>query len=101
MEIVTVFLNDFLPFFVVWKMYGKSKEVYGNSVDMYGHAWKCMEKSKYVKIYGNVWKCAKTHEELYGNVLKCTKMFGNEWKSFQSFWPIFFVFCCMENVRKI
>ena len=36
-------------------MYGKPKEFYGTSMEVYGHAWKCMEKSKFVKsmeMYG-------------------------------------------------
>ena len=37
------FFDQFFPFFVVWKMYGKSKEIYGKSMEMYGNVWKCME----------------------------------------------------------
>ena len=69
------FFQQFFPFFVVWKMYGKSKEFYGKSMDMYGHAWKCMEKSKFVKIYGNVWKIHGNLMKNYGNVWKCIELY--------------------------
>ena len=58
-------------------MYGKSQEFYGKFMDMYGHAWTCMEKPKFMKIYGNawtcmerLWKCIGKSMEVYGNVLK-------------------------------
>ena len=46
-------------------MYGKPKEFYGKSMEVYGHAWKCMEKSKFVKIYGNVWKINGNPMKIY------------------------------------
>ena len=33
----------FFRFFVVWKMYGNPKEILGKPMEVYGHAWKCME----------------------------------------------------------
>ena len=60
------FLKQFFPFFVVWKMYGKSKEIYGKCMEM------TKDLTKFVKIYGNVLK-------IYGNVLenlwKCMEMY--------------------------
>ena len=44
-------------------------------MEVYGHAWKCMEKSKFVKIYGNVWKIHGNLMKNYGNVWKCIELY--------------------------
>ena len=75
MEIVTVFLSNFLRFLLYGKCMENLKEFYGKSMDMYGHAWKCMEKSKFVKIYGNVWKIHGNLMKNYGNVWKCIELY--------------------------
>ena len=68
MEIVTVVILTIFPFFVVWKMYGKSKEIYGKCMEM------TKDLTKFVKIYGNVWKCI---EDLWKCIGKSMEMHGN------------------------
>ena len=67
--------EQLFPFFVVWKMYGKSKEIYGKCMEM------TKDLTKIVKIYENVWKCIGKSMEMHGNVLKIYgKADANLWK---------------------
>ena len=84
------FFKQFFPFFVVWKMYGKRKEIYGKPMEVYGHAWKCMEKLKFVESYGNVWKIYGNLMKIYGHVWKFMGMYGNVLNIYGNLWT------CME-----
>ena len=77
MEIVTVFFSNFFRFLLYGKCMENLEEFYGKSMDMYGHAWKCTEKSKFVKIYGNVWKCIENLWKSNENLWKCMETYGN------------------------
>ena len=70
-----LFFFRFFSFFVVWKMYGKHKEIYGKPMEVCAHAWKCMEKLKFVESYGNVWKIYGNLMKNYGNVWKCIELY--------------------------